>query len=83
MVEIKVETLLKEDVSEGDNQNEMGYQMESLKSLLKITDVDSGDNSMNKNTDESKKLNVLMIPVDFLFPISLDLMHDPVIVSTR
>ncbi|GKA79706.1 hypothetical protein Tco_0786302 [Tanacetum coccineum] len=40
-VEIKVETLLKEYVSEGDNQNEMGYQMESSKSLLKITDVNS------------------------------------------
>ncbi|GJW11060.1 U-box domain-containing protein 11-like protein [Tanacetum coccineum] len=81
-VEIKVETLLKEDVSEGDNQNEMGYQMESLKSLLKITEVDSGDNSMKNNTDESKKLNVLMIPVDFLCPISLELMRDPIIVST-
>ncbi|GJY02234.1 U-box domain-containing protein 11-like protein [Tanacetum coccineum] len=81
-VEIKVETLLKEDVSEGDNQNEMGYQMESSKSLLKITDVDGGDNSTNKNADGSKKLDVPMIPVDFLCPISLELMRDPVIVST-
>nr|GEW01424.1 U-box domain-containing protein 11-like [Tanacetum cinerariifolium] len=80
-VEIKVETLLKY-VSEGYNQNEMGYQMESSKSLLKITDVDGGDNSTNKNADGSKKLDVPMIPVDFLCPISLELMRDPVIVST-
>ena len=81
-VEIKVETLLKEDVSEGDNQNEMGYQLESSKSLLKIADVDGGDNSTNKIADGSKKSDVPVIPVDFLCPISLELMRDPVIVST-
>lgn len=81
-VEIKVETSLKEDVSEGDNQNEMGYQLESSKSLLKIADVDGGDNSTNKIADGSKKSDVPVIPVDFLCPISLELMRDPVIVST-
>ncbi|PWA53377.1 Armadillo [Artemisia annua] len=71
-----------EDVSEGDNQNEMGYQLESSQSFLKITDVDGGDNSTNKIADGSKKSDVPVILVDFLCPISLELMCDLVIVST-
>lgn len=36
----------------------------------------------NKSVDENKKLDSPVIPVDFLCPISLELMRDPVIVAT-
>ncbi|KAJ4843402.1 hypothetical protein Tsubulata_013308 [Turnera subulata] len=40
------------------------------------------DHSANKSMDDLKKTDALVIPVDFLCPISLELMRDPVIVST-
>ncbi|KAI3733864.1 hypothetical protein L6452_13322 [Arctium lappa] len=87
-VETKVETAPKENLSKGYNQNEAIDQLESSKnssetsSLLTTADVDGGDNSSNKNIDENKKTDAPAIPVDFLCPISLELMRDPVIVST-
>ncbi|KAG7655257.1 Armadillo [Arabidopsis suecica] len=50
--------------------------------LSKDADTDRLDKMVNKNTDESKKSDKLTIPVDFLCPVSLELMKDPVIVST-
>lgn len=87
-VETKMETAPKENLSKGYNQNEAIDQLESSKnssetsSLLRTADVDGGDNSSNKNIDENKKMDAPAIPVDFLCPISLELMRDPVIVST-
>ncbi|KVI05417.1 U-box domain-containing protein 11-like [Cynara cardunculus var. scolymus] len=89
-VETKVETAPKENLSKGYYQNEAIDQLESSKnssassetSLLRTADVDDGDNSSNKNVDENKKMDAPAIPVDFLCPISLELMRDPVIVST-
>ncbi|KAK2635383.1 hypothetical protein Ddye_030175 [Dipteronia dyeriana] len=40
------------------------------------------DNSPSKSMDEMKKPDALVIPDDFLCPISLELMRDPVIVAT-
>lgn len=50
--------------------------------LSKDADTDRLDKMVNKNTDESKKSDKLTIPVDFLCPVSLELMKDPVIVAT-
>ena len=47
--------------------------------LSKDADSERLDKMVTKNTDESSKLTV---PVDFLCPVSLELMKDPVIVST-
>ncbi|KAI3779064.1 hypothetical protein L2E82_08525 [Cichorium intybus] len=78
-VETKVESASKENISKGYNtQNEMIYQSDVSKissETLKIIDVDNGENS-------SKKFDTPSIPDDFLCPISLELMRDPVIVST-
>lgn len=45
-------------------------------------DADGQDNSTNKSLDEIKKPDPIVIPDDFLCPISLELMRDPVIVAT-
>lgn len=50
--------------------------------LSKDADTDRLDKMVTKNTDESKKSDKLAIPVDFLCPVSLELMKDPVIVAT-
>ncbi|KAI7744891.1 hypothetical protein M8C21_021128 [Ambrosia artemisiifolia] len=71
-VETKVEAASKENLSEGCNQNETVYQLETSKNSSKTSSL----------LDENKKLDAPVIPVDFLCPISLELMRDPVIVST-
>ncbi|XP_010460079.1 PREDICTED: U-box domain-containing protein 11 [Camelina sativa] len=50
--------------------------------LSKDADTDRLDKMVTKNTDESTKSDKLTIPVDFLCPVSLELMKDPVIVAT-
>lgn len=50
--------------------------------LSKDADTDRLDKMVTKNTEESKKSDKLSIPVDFLCPVSLELMKDPVIVAT-
>ncbi|CAN8313011.1 unnamed protein product [Cochlearia groenlandica] len=50
--------------------------------LSKDADTDRLDKMVTKTTDESKKSDKLAIPVDFLCPVSLELMKDPVIVAT-
>ncbi|KAG9444053.1 hypothetical protein H6P81_015393 [Aristolochia fimbriata] len=56
----------------------------SLSDSCKTDETDSrSDNIPNTTTEaEAKKPDVLMIPDDFRCPISLELMRDPVIVST-
>ncbi|KAI3816558.1 hypothetical protein L1987_16260 [Smallanthus sonchifolius] len=70
--ETKVETASKENLSKGYNQNETVYQLETSKNSSETSSL----------LDENKKLDAPAIPVDFLCPISLELMRDPVIVST-
>lgn len=45
-------------------------------------DVDEQDNSATNSLEEIKKPDPIVIPEDFLCPISLELMRDPVIVAT-
>ncbi|CAI9296862.1 unnamed protein product [Lactuca saligna] len=72
--ETKVESASKENLSKGYNQNEMIYQSNDSKISSPL--------DICKNIDENKKLDAPSIPDDFLCPISLELMRDPVIVST-
>lgn len=69
--ETKVETESKENLV-SCNQNETAYQMETSKNSSETSSL----------LDENKKSDAPAIPVDFLCPISLELMRDPVIVST-
>ncbi|KAL3510621.1 hypothetical protein ACH5RR_030022 [Cinchona calisaya] len=46
------------------------------------TNVIDGSCCSNKSPEENKKSDSSIIPVDFLCPISLELMRDPVIVAT-
>lgn len=51
-------------------------------SLSNIIDPESQENSLKKSLTEDKKPETIGIPEDFLCPISLELMRDPVIVAT-
>ncbi|XP_025695117.1 U-box domain-containing protein 11 isoform X1 [Arachis hypogaea] len=51
-------------------------------SLTNVTDTESEENSESKSPPEVKKSEGVLIPEDFLCPISLELMRDPVIVAT-
>ncbi|XP_076910202.1 U-box domain-containing protein 11-like [Bidens hawaiensis] len=66
--ETKVETASKDNLLNGFNQTETVYQLQTSKTSPLL--------------DENKKMDAPMIPADFLCPISLELMRDPVIVST-
>ncbi|KAK1419855.1 hypothetical protein QVD17_29240 [Tagetes erecta] len=70
----KAETAAKE-ILVSCNQNETVYQMETSKNSSETSETSS-------LLDENKKSDAPAIPVDFLCPISLELMRDPVIVST-
>ncbi|KAE8710274.1 U-box domain-containing protein 11 [Hibiscus syriacus] len=50
--------------------------------LSNETDSKVQENPATKGTDQTKKPDALVIPVDYLCPISLELMRDPVIVAT-
>ncbi|KAL4318237.1 hypothetical protein GQ457_18G022810 [Hibiscus cannabinus] len=50
--------------------------------LSNETDSEGQENPATKSTEQSKKPDALVIPVDYLCPISLELMRDPVIVAT-
>ena len=51
-------------------------------SLTNVTEAESQENSESKSLPEVKKPEAIVIPEDFLCPISLELMRDPVIVAT-
>ncbi|KAJ0237388.1 U-box domain-containing protein 11 [Hirschfeldia incana] len=84
-VKIKAEEEKVESVSETIHFAEEKKQLTKSPSislafyLSKDADSERLDKMVTKNTDESSKLTV---PVDFLCPVSLELMKDPVIVST-
>lgn len=50
--------------------------------VANTSETDITDTSMNKDLEDNKKGDSLVVPEDFLCPISLELMRDPVIVST-
>ncbi|XVE85391.1 hypothetical protein DITRI_Ditri17bG0087300 [Diplodiscus trichospermus] len=50
--------------------------------LINEVDPKGQESVTNKGTQEIKKTDALVIPDDFLCPISLELMRDPVIVAT-
>ncbi|KAK9676375.1 hypothetical protein RND81_11G073000 [Saponaria officinalis] len=47
-----------------------------------VVEVDTTENLSKENSEESKKSDFVAIPEDFLCPISLEIMRDPVIVAT-
>jgi hypothetical protein len=51
-------------------------------SELNVVDGGEKDSLGNKSGEDLKKHDTLKIPDDFLCPISLELMRDPVIVAT-
>ncbi|KAI4357678.1 hypothetical protein L6164_001612 [Bauhinia variegata] len=51
-------------------------------SLSNVSDPGSGENSERQNVTQVKKPEAIVIPEDFLCPISLEPMRDPVIVAT-
>ena len=87
-VKIKAEEEKLEGISETVPFGEAKKQLRKSSSislafyLSKDADTDRLDKMVTKNTDESKKSDKLTIPVDFLCPVSLELMKDPVIVAT-
>ncbi|ESQ34483.1 hypothetical protein EUTSA_v10007104mg [Eutrema salsugineum] len=87
-IKIKTEEEKLESVSETVHFAEEKKQLRKSSSislafyLSKDADTDRLDKMVTKNTDESKKSDKLTIPVDFLCPVSLELMKDPVIVAT-
>ncbi|KAK8522609.1 hypothetical protein V6N12_056310 [Hibiscus sabdariffa] len=50
--------------------------------LSNETDSKGQENLPTKGTEQTKKPDAIVIPVDYLCPISLELMRDPVIVAT-
>uniref|UniRef100_A0A1J3FK65 RING-type E3 ubiquitin transferase n=2 Tax=Noccaea caerulescens TaxID=107243 RepID=A0A1J3FK65_NOCCA len=87
-IKIKAEEEKLESISETVHFAEEKKQLRKSNSislafyLSKDADTDRLDKMVTKNTDESKKSDKLAIPVDFLCPVSLELMKDPVIVAT-
>lgn len=82
-------------VPESDGSKRCGADLVSYKSerlgnssdpsearLANDVDVDGQDNSATNSLEEIKKPDPIVIPEDFLCPISLELMRDPVIVAT-
>ncbi|XP_043699333.1 U-box domain-containing protein 11-like [Telopea speciosissima] len=74
----------------GHNMEQMIHELERPHSLsasseayiLNKADLNNKDDMAGKSSEESKKHDSVVIPDDFLCPISLELMRDPVIVTT-
>ncbi|XP_073055189.1 U-box domain-containing protein 11-like isoform X1 [Primulina eburnea] len=75
---------------ESHNLDDVVYEKESLRTLLTSSEVnilnDSSSRTVKRSTcksvEENKKPDSHVFPEDFLCPISLELMRDPVIVAT-
>ncbi|KAK6931005.1 Armadillo [Dillenia turbinata] len=82
----KFGTFPKHNSLKGHNSHRMGkLQNSSTSSEVSCSndaDAENKDISTSKNPVEAKKSDSVKIPDDFLCPISLELMRDPVIVST-
>lgn len=88
-VKAKSRSIPKGNTSEGYGPDRMIHRLETMRSsssevrLLDSTiNPESRDNSTIKSSNENKKNDSPVIPEDFLCPISLELMRDPVIVAT-
>ncbi|KAK3040731.1 hypothetical protein RJ639_029253 [Escallonia herrerae] len=89
-VKLKGESISKRDSSKGYGSDQMMQKLEKMRNSAATSmvgesntvDANRRDNSITKSSQEDKKLDVPVIPDDFLCPISLELMRDPVIVST-
>ncbi|KAK3221700.1 hypothetical protein Dsin_008725 [Dipteronia sinensis] len=76
--------------SKGQSADQMMNKLERSRSSSESSEIspssnvdsEGEDNSPSKSMDEMKKPDALVIPDDFLCPISLELMRDPVIVAT-
>lgn len=89
-VKEEVERVIEGNVSKGYGSDQMVHKLESMRSSSASAEIcpsnnvhaDCRDNSTGMSPQESKKIESPIIPVDFLCPISLELMRDPVIVAT-
>ncbi|CAN4081084.1 unnamed protein product [Withania somnifera] len=78
------------NIPNGNDCGQLVPEPENLRNPSKLSDVTSPkspglsreDDSPRKNFMESKKPNSPVIPEEYLCPISLELMRDPVIVAT-
>lgn len=86
----KVEIASRPNSSKGYGSDQMIHRLERRGSssassdicLLNNADADDGGCSSPKSSEENRKPGSPVIPDDFLCPISLEVMRDPVIVAT-
>ncbi|KAK1380816.1 RING-type E3 ubiquitin transferase [Heracleum sosnowskyi] len=86
----KVEISPRTNSSKGYGSDQMIHRLERRGSssassdicLLNNADADDGESSSPKSSEEHRKPGSPVIPDDFLCPISLEVMRDPVIVAT-
>lgn len=83
-VDMKSESLKSHSVDQVIQKSELLRTSSSSPKLCAINDNDADrqEKSASKDLDEIKKPDALVIPDDYLCPISLELMRDPVIVAT-
>lgn len=89
-VTVKLESLLRSDSMRSHTVDETSNKKEILRKscstpelfLTNDNDGDGQESPDNKRPGETKKRDVIVIPDDYLCPISLELMRDPVIVAT-
>lgn len=89
-VKVRVAPVPKGNGSRRHNANQISYESEMPRNSSASTEVhqqngvdESGElNTTNNSLEESKKADSPVVPDDFLCPISLEIMRDPVIVAT-
>lgn len=86
----KVECVSRTNYSKGYGSDQIIHKLDRRRNssassevcLLNNVDVDDRDNSNKRSSEDNQKLDSPVMPDDFLCPISLELMRDPVIVAT-
>ncbi|KAI8538937.1 hypothetical protein RHMOL_Rhmol09G0142200 [Rhododendron molle] len=89
-VKVRVAPVPKGTGSQRHNANQISHESEMPRNSSASTEVhqqngvdESGElNTTNNSLEESKKADSPIVPDDFLCPISLEIMRDPVIVAT-
>ncbi|KAG5532215.1 hypothetical protein RHGRI_026741 [Rhododendron griersonianum] len=89
-VKVRVAPVPKGNGSRRHNANQISHESEMPRNSSASTEVhqqngvdESGElNTTNNSLEESKKADSPVVPDDFLCPISLEIMRDPVIVAT-
>ncbi|CAK9157551.1 unnamed protein product [Ilex paraguariensis] len=89
-VKAKVQSIPRGSVLKGSVSDQMIHQLPRLRNssescevfVSNNDDANQEDNSTSKNLEKKKNADTPAIPDDFLCPISLELMRDPVIVAT-